>query len=80
MIGCYSSVVTPVPIPNTEVKHTCADGTAWETVWESRSQPIILLPFFYFTLQILKYFPCDCFNVIRNPYSKKMYGWYVELN
>ena len=46
MIGCYSSVVTPVPIPNTEVKHTCADGTAWETVWKSRSQPIILLPFF----------------------------------
>ena len=37
MIGCYSSVVTPVPIPNTEVKHTCADGTAWETVWKSRS-------------------------------------------
>ena len=47
MIGCYSRVVTPVPIPNTEVKHTCADGTAWATVWKSRSQPIILLPFFY---------------------------------
>ena len=50
MIGCYSSVGTPVPIPNTEVKHTCADGTAWETVWKSRSQPITSLPFlFYFT-------------------------------
>ena len=46
LIGCYCSVVTPVPIPNTEVKHTYADGTAWETVWESRSQPIDSLPFF----------------------------------
>ena len=27
---------TPVPIPNTEVKPSGADGTAWETVWESR--------------------------------------------
>lgn len=47
MIGCYSSVGTPVPIPNTEVKHTCADGTAWVTVWKSRSQPIIPLPNFF---------------------------------
>jgi hypothetical protein len=30
---------TPVPIPNTEVKPFSADGTAWETVWESRSPP-----------------------------------------
>ena len=29
--------VTPVPIPNTEVKPSRADGTAWATVWESRS-------------------------------------------
>ena len=28
---------TPVPIPNTEVKPLWADGTAWVTVWESRS-------------------------------------------
>ena len=31
--------VTPVPIPNTEVKLFSADGTAWETVWESRTPP-----------------------------------------
>ena len=31
---------TPVPISNTEVKLFSADGTAWETVWESRSPPI----------------------------------------
>ena len=31
--------VTPVPIPNTEVKLDCADGTAWAAVWESRTPP-----------------------------------------
>ena len=31
--------VTPVPIPNTMVKTQTADGTALETVWESRWLP-----------------------------------------
>ena len=31
--------VTPVPISNTEVKLFSVDGTAWETVWESRTPP-----------------------------------------
>ena len=31
--------VTPVPIPNTTVKLHSADGTAGETLWESRSSP-----------------------------------------
>ena len=31
--------VTPVPIPNTMVKTQTADGTALETVWESRWPP-----------------------------------------
>ena len=30
---------TPVPIPNTTVKTQEADGTALETVWESRWMP-----------------------------------------
>jgi hypothetical protein len=30
---------TPVPIPNTEVKPSRADGTALVTAWESRSLP-----------------------------------------
>ena len=30
---------TPVPIPNTKVKTKAADGTALETVWESRRLP-----------------------------------------
>ena len=31
--------VTPVPMPNTVVKPSTADGTARVTVWESRSLP-----------------------------------------
>ena len=30
---------TPVPIPNTTVKTQAADGTALETMWESRRAP-----------------------------------------
>ncbi len=30
---------TPVPISNTEVKPSSADGTALVTVWESKSLP-----------------------------------------
>jgi hypothetical protein len=37
--GGFSGEVTPVPIPNTEVKLSSADGTAWATVWESRALP-----------------------------------------
>ena len=42
-IGGDSKEDPPVPFPNTEVKLFCADGTAWATMWESRSPPI----FFY---------------------------------
>ena len=35
--GGYSKEATPVPISNTEVKLFSADGTAWETAWESRT-------------------------------------------
>ena len=38
--GGHSGEVTPVPIPNTEVKLSSADGTARGTVWESRSPPV----------------------------------------
>ena len=41
--GGHRSRVTPVPIPNTEVKPATADGTAWETVWESRSLPALFV-------------------------------------
>ena len=37
--GDYGGGETPVPIPNTEVKPSSADGTAWVTAWESKSSP-----------------------------------------
>ena len=33
---------TPVPIPNTLVKTQAADGTALETMWESRWPPELI--------------------------------------
>ena len=41
--GGNSEEVTPVPIPNTEVKLLSADDTWWETAWESRTLPLILV-------------------------------------
>ena len=41
--GIYGDEVTPVPIPNTEVKLLSADDTWWETAWESRTLPLILV-------------------------------------
>ena len=38
-LGDFTEGVTPVPIPNTEVKPLRADGTAWATAWETRSSP-----------------------------------------
>ena len=40
--GGISGGATPVPIPNTEVKPSSADGTARETLWESRAPPGVL--------------------------------------
>ncbi len=37
--GGYTGEVTPVPIPNTEVKLSRADGTAGASLWESRTLP-----------------------------------------
>ena len=41
--GGNSEEVTPVPIPNTEVKLLSAYDTWWETAWESRTLPLILV-------------------------------------
>ena len=38
-MGDCSEGVTPVPIPNTEVKPLSPDGTARASVWESRKLP-----------------------------------------
>jgi hypothetical protein len=40
--GGHRGRVTPVPIPNTEVKPATADGTACEGAWESRSLPGVI--------------------------------------
>ena len=37
--GGFGERETPLPIPNREVKPLSADGTARETVWESRTPP-----------------------------------------
>ena len=44
-LGDHGEGETPVPIPNTEVKPFSADGTAWVTVWESRTLPRLKIVF-----------------------------------
>ena len=44
-LGDHGEGVPPVPIPNTEVKPFSADGTAWATVWESRTLPRLKFAF-----------------------------------
>lgn len=39
--GEFTARVTPVPIPNTEVKPRWADGTARVSVWEIRWSPAL---------------------------------------
>ena len=39
IVGAYSGEVTPVPIPNTEVKLINVDDTWLETTWKSRTVP-----------------------------------------
>ena len=39
ILGGHVGGATPVPIPNTAVKPTGADGTAVEALWESRTPP-----------------------------------------
>ena len=41
--GDNGGEATPEPIPNSEVKFPCADGTARATVWESRTLPALNL-------------------------------------
>ena len=43
IFGGDGEEVTPVPIPNTEVKLFSADGTARAAGWESRTPPKSLL-------------------------------------
>ena len=68
-LGDSSEGVTPVPIPNTEVKPLSANGTVRETWWESRS-----LPGFYQSLEeffeAFLFAPCKEGSEVGNPNSK----------
>ena len=53
IVGAFNGEGPPVPIPNTEVKLTCADDTCLETGRENRSTPTqekrrddVISPFF----------------------------------
>ena len=39
VVGGYGGRGTPGPIPNPVAKPSCADGTALDRVWESRTPP-----------------------------------------
>ena len=54
--GGHRIRVTPVPIPNTEVKPDTANGTVWATAWESRSLPALLIEARYRKISGLFYF------------------------
>ena len=43
---------TPVPIPNTTVKTYPADGTALETVWESRWLPVLKIDWWFYSKRV----------------------------
>jgi hypothetical protein len=65
-LGGYAEGVTPVPIPNTEVKPLRVDGTARVAVWESRSPPGILLmqPLFLLETRAALRLKCYYFRLI----------------
>ena len=74
LIGAYGSEVTPVPIPNTEVKLTHVDDTWLATARETKSVPvqskvsILDRDFFIYSVEIL---------VLQN-YSPKRLFFYAQ--
>ena len=64
--GGHSRVEIPVPIPNTEVKRSRADGTAVRPR-ESRSLPAFLLVSFRFTEDYIVSFETYSWMVLLNP-------------
>ena len=52
IVGDFHSEGPPVPIPNTEVKLTCAEDTWLEAARENRSSPTFLLCLFFLLLNI----------------------------
>jgi hypothetical protein len=69
VFGGNSEEVTPVTIPNTEVKLFSADGTAREAGWESRTPPefflnpeSILIPGFFLKLKCSFFWPGETYR------------------
>ena len=42
IVGAYGNEVTPVPIPNTEVKLIYVDDTWLATAWETKAVPTFI--------------------------------------
>ena len=66
----------PVPIPNTEVKLNCAEGTWLDTAWEIRSlpdfqkeKPSFVRRFFFFSYD-LAYAKVMSFDLLRKVMSE----------
>src|SRR4026208_2451761 len=69
--GDFVGRVTPVPIPNTEVKPAGADGTARETAWESRKSPgLIQKPARAFCSRGLFYFCITIHRTLAQTFMK----------
>ena len=52
IVGDYNGEGPPVPIPNTEVKLTCAEDTWLEATRENRSSPTLSAFFLFFAVNI----------------------------
>ena len=55
-VGVFNGEGPPVPIPNTEVKLTCAENTCLATDRENRSMPTQALREFLGALDLFKFF------------------------
>ena len=71
LAGANREGVTPVPIPNTEVKPLIADGTAEFALWESRTVPA-LKSYILIKKAVLRplFFCPDSFTSIEIPESQ----------
>ena len=67
--GGHSEEVPPVPIPNTVVKLFCADGTAWVTVWESRTPPFLISKA---PVTLINIMVTGAFSVRKGPVEEKL--------
>ena len=64
--GNFTGGVTPVPIPNTEVKPTEVDGTIVTRLWESRTLPVYFKPLIVNSVRgFLFYFKAPDCNSVR---------------